>query len=261
MTPKERANQGVDDSHSRSAEVRARHEFAGLEWCRPEENDMKYKTAYIIEGHVMLVDGEDTPRRAAERIVEMIKFAITPSRDSIYIQQDAHDAFRSGNWDAELKRGVGDWRKNLPKEVTTVYETALRYGPLKLLEEPRICTHRRTGDGFATERIHMLSWFLKEYGKGLGHGEEQPIAQIQAADHMHLCIHEDHLPEMALYAQERAENPKAKAEDREADGKLARLLEDAIAARQSDAEREASARIMSGLRDMFCQDSGPRIAA
>lgn len=218
---------------------------------------MKEKTAYIIEGHVILVPGKEDHRQAAERIVQMLKLAILPSPEEIFTRQDARDAFLMGNGDAKPLPPMAHWQRDLPADVTTVYETAVRYGPLKLSEEPRIQTYRRRAPdkGPETDRIYMLSWLLKEHGKGLGRGDHSPIAQIQAAGHMHLCIHEDHLQEMTAYAQEHAERTADVA-----DMRLQRLLEAALSVRQTEAERKSSPRIMRSLRDFLCGDR-PSMAA
>lgn len=222
------------------------------------------KTAYIIEGHAFVVPTKDGPRAALERLMGMIRCANIPDLEEAFIQQPSDYAFATANRDAQRmprkKPGKDDQpleksiKGDLPSEVTRVYETSLVYRPLKLSEEPRIYTYHRPApkQGFAADRMYLLSWMLKEHGKGLGRGELPPIAQIQAVPHMQISVHEDHLEEMAAYAK-----IKASRTGEVADRRLAHVLEDAMLSRQTEAERKAAPGLMASLRELLQSRDGP----
>lgn len=215
---------------------------------------MREKTAYVIEGTTIIVPTKDGPRQALERLMGMLWHATAPDSTEVYIHQDSANAFALGNRDAQIQPRMST--NDLPADVTAIYETGLRMGRLNIYEEPRIQCYERVApkQGFAAKRLYMLSWMIKEHGKDLGRGEQSPIAQIQAAPNMHLCVHEDHLEEMAAYAEIRSARTGAVA-----DRRLAHMLEDAVLARQSEADRKASKGLMASLRDLLQGSDGPEI--
>jgi hypothetical protein len=216
---------------------------------------MTEKTAYVIEGTTIIVPTKDNHRQALERLMGMLWHATAPDSTEVYIHQDTAAAFALGNRDAQVLPRLREWRTELPKDVTTVYETGLRMSPtLHIYQEPRITSFVRPSHKakFEAKSIHTLSTLMKQEGEGLGRNGKCPIAQFQVDHHIHLCVHEDNLEEMAAYAEvQSSENTVA--------AKLAKMLEEAVIARQSEAERKASKCWKAGLMDLLKGQDGPEL--